>query len=186
MNLGITGATVSMALSAELPTALSLHPTLVTVWLNVDDLLSVVPASVYESELNTLVRALRGTGAVVLVGNTPPLDHLPAYLACLDPAHHPGGCSQYVPQPVPGPQVVDAFVDAYNAATARVAASNGAVLVDLHAAGLRAEAQGREASLVSADGFHLNAAGYQLVANAFAAALPRPPGSPPTTVGGAG
>jgi lysophospholipase L1-like esterase len=61
-------------------------------------------------------------------------------------------------------------VDAYNAAIARVAAATGAVLVDLHGAGLTARQSGTEASLVSSDGFHPSDAGHALVAKAFAAA----------------
>jgi lysophospholipase L1-like esterase len=61
-------------------------------------------------------------------------------------------------------------VDAYNAAIARVAASTGAILVDLHAAGLAARQNGTEASLVGSDGFHPSDAGHALVAKAFATA----------------
>jgi lysophospholipase L1-like esterase len=69
--------------------------------------------------------------------------------------------------------VLNAAVDAYNAATARVTAATGAVLVDLHAAGLAARANGTEASLVSSDGFHPSDAGYSLVAKTFATAYAR-------------
>jgi len=169
VNLGISGATVAQALTDELPIAVALHPTLVTVWLNVDDLLSGVPASRYEADLFRLVAGLRATGARVLVANTPPLDELPAYLVCSDPAHHPGSCDPAVPRPVPGPATVDAAVDAYNAAIARVSAANGAVVVDLHALGLQARTAGTASSLVSADGFHPSDRGAAAVGDLFAA-----------------
>jgi lysophospholipase L1-like esterase len=197
VNLGVSGATVSQALSQQLPAAQSLHPTLVTVWLNVNDLLFGVPVGLYQSQLNQLIHGLRATGATVLVANTPALDKLPAYLACLDPAGHPSGCSPFVPSPVPAPALVIAAVAAYNAAIAQVASANGAVLVDLHAAlaalggdgtagvsgaGVPGAGDDVVAGLVSDDGFHPNAAGYQLVADRFAAALAKlPKGVPGAT-----
>ncbi len=188
VNLGISDATVARALGAEVPRAERLHPTLVSVWLNINDLFDGVSASEYETELGALVHRLSATGATVLVANTPPLDRLPAYLACLDPAH-PGPCVSSTPQTVPRPAGLDAAVDAYNAATARVVRTEGVVLVDLHAAWLAARAAGREAGLIDPDGFHPNAAGAQLVAATFAAALPTAltgGGAPPTSTTSAG
>jgi lysophospholipase L1-like esterase len=167
VNLGIPGATVATALREELPRALELEPTLVTVWLNVNDLVCGVPPALFERDLSTLVRSLRRAGRTqVLVANVPPLDRLPAYLAygAVEPGH--------------GPEARNAVVAAYNAATERVTDREGAVLVDLHAAGLGARRAGTEASLVSADGFHPSTAGHLAVAAAFAEAVAR--------VGGAG
>ena len=177
VNFGIDGATVADALAQELPLARTLHPALATVWLNVNDLLSGVSSARYRAQLLSLIGALRSTGATVLVANTPPLDRLPAYLACVDPAHYPGGCPGAVPRPVPTPQQVNAAVDGYNAVIASVVSQTGAVLVDLHAAGLAARARGAEPSLISGDGFHPNSAGAQLVADQFLAALNRAGGA---------
>jgi acyl-CoA thioesterase-1 len=171
VNLGISGATLGDALTSELPFALTVHPTIVTVWLNVNDVLSRVPVATYRTQLQTLVGGLRASGATVLVANTPPLDRLPAYLACVGPPAVPSSCPDAVPKPVPAPAQLDATVDAYNDATAAVVQSTGAVLVDLHAAGLAARARGQEASLISRDGFHPNGDGAQVVADQFAAAL---------------
>jgi acyl-CoA thioesterase-1 len=177
VNMAVPGSTVAEALAAQVPEAVVLSPDVVTVWLNVNDILHGVTPASYEADLTRLVTALRRGGATkVLVANTPPLDDLPAYRACL-----PGTATtarQGAPCPVsgalaaavPGPAVLDAVVDAYNAAIARVTAATGAVLVDLHAAGLAARANGTEASLVSSDGFHPSDAGYALVAKTFAAA----------------
>lgn len=174
VNMGIPGATVAQALRLELAPAIDLKPTIVTVWLNVNDVIAGVPADQFERDLGSLVHQLRRNGQTrVLVANVPPVDHLPAYLACrpdppttAPPCRAPGGV-------LPAPDDVNGLVDAYNAATARVATGEGATLVDLHATGLAARAAGIEDALVSADGFHPNAGGYQQVATAFAEALKR-------------
>ena len=83
-NFGIGGETTAAALRDELPQTLALHPTVVTVWLNVDDLVALVPAESYERDLRTLVHALRQGGtATVLVANMPRIEHLPQVQACL-------------------------------------------------------------------------------------------------------
>ncbi|HUR18385.1 MAG TPA: SGNH/GDSL hydrolase family protein [Acidimicrobiales bacterium] len=174
VNLGIPGATVATALDKELPKAVALSPTLVTVWLNVNDLIAQVPLATYEGQLRQLLAGLRRGGATrVLVANTPPLDRLPAYLACLpDP---PSGAAR-CPLPagfVPSPELVRLGVGAYNRTIVAVASAEGAEVVDLHAAGLAARSKGREASLVGADGFHPSTAGHKAVAEAFAEALAR-------------
>jgi len=145
----------------------------VTVWLNSNDLLSGLPAGAYQTQLAGLLHRLRAAGAAVLVANTPPLDDLPAYLACQDPAAHPGDCPAFVPRPVPSPPVVAAAVDGYNQAIEAAARQEGAVLVDLHRAGLAARANGTQATLISRDGFNPDAAGAQLIAAQFAAAVPK-------------
>lgn len=170
VNLGIAGATVAVALEQELPAALAEDAAVALVWLSVNDLLGQVPVDTYERQLGRLVHTLRRGGATrVLVGNTPPLDRLPIYLA------HQAG-----PDPVdgslPAPDVINGAVDAYNAAVARVVGSAGAELVDLHAATLGARAAGTEASLVGDDGFHPSTAGHRRLAAAFAAVLEVHPG----------
>jgi len=175
-NFGVPGATVGAALIGELPEALAVHPDLVTVWLNVNDLLRGVAVEDYEAQLRRLVHELRRGGATrVLVANTPWLDRLPAYLPCL-----PGGPTGAGPtcplrgRPVPDPDALDALVDAYNAAIARVVVREGAVLVDLHAFG---EVPLLHPEYVSDDGFHPSDAGHVAVAAAFAEALRRAGGA---------
>ncbi len=166
-NVGISGATVAQALEQELPRALPLRPTLVTVWLNVNDLTSGVPADRYEAQLRQLVHALRRDGATkVLVANTPPVQILPSYLACRT---RPTGLCVLAAS-VPS-EVVAAAVDSYNAAIQRVAVAEGAVLVDLHGASLRSQAAGKFKALVAPDGFHPSTLGHRAVADAFGAAL---------------
>ncbi|MDQ3978932.1 MAG: SGNH/GDSL hydrolase family protein [Actinomycetota bacterium] len=173
VNMGIPGATVAQALRDELPRALEQKPTIATVWLNVNDILAGVPPAQFERELGMLVNGLRRGGATrVLVANTPPLDRLPAYLACR-PSPPPSAPPCRYDEGLPPPEVVDQLVDEYNAATVRVVDREGAHLVDLHAVGMAARAAGIEQALISNDGFHPNSGGYQRVATAFAEVLRR-------------
>jgi acyl-CoA thioesterase-1 len=160
VNMGIPGATVSQALAEEADQALSAHPNLVTVWLNVNDMIAGVSPADYEAQLDSLVHTLRRNGTVrVLVANTPPLDQLPAYQT----GRILGG--------LPGPDVVRQLTADYNAAIARVVQRQGALLVDLFAVGMAARAAGTEATMVSRDGFHPSTAGHASVAEAFAKVL---------------
>ena len=93
----------------------------------------------------------------MLLANAPPLDHLPAYRA-------------EASRGFPAPDELAALAAAYDEAVARVAASEGAELVDLRAEGLAARAEGVEASLVAADGFHPSTEGHARIAAAFFAA----------------
>lgn len=160
VNMGIPGATVAQALTEEVPTTLEARPALVTVWLNVNDLVRGVSVADYERQLDTLVRQLRRGGVTrVLVANTPPLDQLPAYQL------------GRILTDVPAPAAVQALVAEYNEVIARVVQRHGALLVDLHAAAMAARAAGSEASLISGDGFHPSTAGHARIAEVFADVL---------------
>jgi lysophospholipase L1-like esterase len=172
VNMGIGGATAADAVADELPYAVGLHPTLVTVFLGVNDLIQQIPVSSYERSLGSLVDGLRTSSPrpLILIANIPPLDHLPAYLAC-QPTPPPGGPPCSFSGIVPPPSgVLNARVAAYNRAVAALATQDGATLVDLHAAGLAARANGTESSLVSEDGFHPSPAGHRVIASVFAKA----------------
>lgn len=159
VNMGIPGATVAQALAEEVEAALQARPNLVTVWLNVNDMLQGVSPAEYERQLDSLLRQLRRSVSTrILVANTPPLDRLPAYQA--------GRLLG-----LPGPEVVQELVAQYNEAIARVVQRQGALLVDLHAAGMAARAAGTEGSMISRDGFHPSTAGHARVAEAFAEVL---------------
>ena len=163
VNLGVSGSTVREALTSQLPRALTAEPDVVTVWLAVNDAISLVPVSDYGAALQELVHALRRSGRTeVLVGNVPPLDRLPAYRACLPGT--PATDVACVLPIVPSPAQVRATVAAYNAAIARVAAREGAVLVDM-------SADRSLARLTGTDGFHPSTRGHRAVARAFARAL---------------
>ncbi|HEX6350957.1 MAG TPA: SGNH/GDSL hydrolase family protein [Candidatus Dormibacteraeota bacterium] len=168
-NLGEVGATTEQALKDELPVALGLHPDLVTVWLNADDLIHGVSAPDYAAQLDRLLAALAGAGSArLLVANTPVLSDLPAYRACLPDAPPGGPRCAFVAGPVPAPAELDRLVDAYNAQIAAAVSRHGAQLVDLHCQGATAA---QHPTWVSGDGFHPTAEGYAQIAQAFAAAL---------------
>ncbi len=166
-DFGVPGETVAAALREEVPEALSVQPDLVTVWLNFDDIVNGVPADQYGRDLDRLIAALRQGGRTeVLVANTPALDHLPAYLACVNAA----SACPIIGRSTPSPDVVNAIVAAYNAVTVRVVAAEGAILVDLAAGG---EVPDKHPDWVSSDGFHPSTAGHAAVAGAFAEVLQR-------------
>jgi lysophospholipase L1-like esterase len=173
VNLAVAGSTVASALQEQLPYVGSLGATVVTVFLGVNDLRADVSPATYGEQLRTLLSGLRAAGSpLVLVANVPPLDRLPAYLACLpDPPPSAPPCS--IADGLPTPPELRRDVAAYDGAVADAAAATGATGVDLHAAGLRARSDGTDASLVSPDGFHPSAAGNALIASVFAAAYRR-------------
>lgn len=163
-NYGISGEKVAGAITDEVPKALIIKPTLVTVWLNVNDLNSGVSAADYQAQLTTLVHAMRQGGtARVLVANTPWLDHLPLYVACLA-----GNAAFQCPDAVRSltPAKINAAVDAYNVAIAAVVKQEGAELVDLHAQG---EVPVEHPEYVGTDGFHPSTPGHAAVAGQFLA-----------------
>jgi acyl-CoA thioesterase I len=164
-NFGIPGATTAQALHDEVPAAVAAHPTVVTVWLNVNDLIRGVSAADYEAQLRQLLHSLRRGGQTqVLVANTPDLGQLPAYRACL-PNAPSGGPACLIPDGlVPTPQVINAAVDAYNAVISQAAKQEGATVVDLHLSGALI---GQHAEWLSADGFHPNGQGYAVIAKLF-------------------
>jgi len=99
----------------------------------VDDLIGGVPVGDYEPRLDQMIGTLRLAGARVLVANTP---HLDTCRVRGVPAQPAAGCE--VPagrDHAPAPRQVEALVVGYNAAIARVAARQGATLVDLYASG---------------------------------------------------
>jgi acyl-CoA thioesterase-1 len=172
-NFGLPGETTAAALNDELPAALAVRPTLVTVWFNVDDMAAGVGVAEYEARLDQLVGALvRGGAARVLVANTPPLDRLPAYVACR-PDPPPALRCPLGEVTLPPPAQVNALVDAYNAAIARVTARHGAVVVDL--AAQAAADLDRHPEYLSSDGLHPSPQGAAAIAGAFSAALDRAP-----------
>ena len=164
-NFGIPGATTAQALHDEVPAAVAIHPTVVTVWLNVNDLIRGVSAADYEAQLRQLLHSVRRGGRTqVLVANTPDLGQLPAYRACL-PNAPAGGPACLIPDGlVPTPPAVAATVDAYNAAISQAASQEGATLVDLH---LNAAQLSQHPEWLSADGFHPSAQGYAVIAKLF-------------------
>ncbi len=170
-NFGIPGATTAQALHDEVPVAVAVHPTVVTVWLNVNDLISGVAAPAYEAELRQLLHTLRRGGkARVLVANTPALAQLPAYRACL-PNAPVGGPTCVIPDAfMPSPRAVATAVADYNAAISDAAKLEGATLVDLN---LNDSQITQHPEWISADGFHPSTQGYAVIARQFEEAYRR-------------
>ncbi len=164
-NFGIPGATTAQALQDEVPAAVAVHPTVVTVWLNVNDLIRGVAAPLYETELRQVLHSLRRGGlARVLVANTPDLAQLPAYRACFPNAPAGGPACRIPDALLPTPQAVAAAVAAYNAAITEAATLEAATLVDLH---LNGDQISQHPEWISADGFHPSVQGYAVIAKLF-------------------
>jgi lysophospholipase L1-like esterase len=170
-NFGIPGATTAQALHDEVPAALAVHPTVVTVWLNVNDLINGVAAQDYEGQLRQVLHALRRGGQTrVLVANTPDLAQLPAYRACLPDAPASGPACVIPPAFVPTPEAVAAAVAGYNAAITHATTQEGATIVDLHLTGDQII---QHPEWISADGFHPSSQGYAVIAKQFEEAYSR-------------
>lgn len=149
VNLGVSGAKLSDALDQQLPVALHAKPRVVTVWLAVNDLKGGVPLANYERDLDTLLRELRATGALVAVGNVPDL----SLLGFPDEVLREYGVRDRAE--------LRAEIDRWNAAIARAVRRHGALLVDLHAPWRELQAH---PEYISADGFHPSTEGYARLA----------------------
>ncbi len=151
-----SGITLHEALTYEVPAAVRFQPTLVTVWLVVNDALRGVPLSLYKQELQTLLDQVTGqTQATVLLLNAPDIGNL------LPPTVGPGTRAQ-----------VRAVAAEWNQAIAAVAAPYGprVRIVDLFAASAQ---ESHHPDWISADGFHPSAAGYAQIAGQVVATLHR-------------
>lgn len=151
VNLGVSGSIASQASREQLPTALSLRPQLVTIWLAVNDLNASVTAADYSAALRSVVEPLvRGTTARIFVGTVPDLRSVPAYAG----------------QDLAG---LLARTNAYNAGITALAAAfaDRVVVVDLFSG----SAALTSTITVSADGFHPSDDGYKLIADRFIAAI---------------
>ena len=157
-NLGVSGSLAAQAQRDQLPVAIREQPTIVTVWLAVNDLnaqLAGAPVSAtsYGASLGAIVDALvQGTSARVFVGNVPDLRAVPIYRP-LDPT------------------VLLAAIQSYNLQITTAAAKHPGrvVVVDLFAG----SAELTTDITVSTDGFHPSDNGYALIAQRFADAMRR-------------
>jgi lysophospholipase L1-like esterase len=150
-NLGVSGSLAAQAQRDQLPVAVREQPSIVTIWLAVNDLNAQVPPGVYGTSLAAIVDALvAGTSARVFVGNVPDLRAVPIY-AALDPL------------------VLLALIQSYNAQVAAAAAKHvgRVVVVDLFSG----SAELTTNITVASDGFHPSDAGYAVIAQRFADAM---------------
>jgi acyl-CoA thioesterase I len=155
LNLGISGITLDGAIAAELPQALPVHPTLVTVWLAANDFRGCVPLQQYAASLDNLLGQLQTqTAAKVFVANLPDMSLLPAMQ---NGAPGAGSC-------IAGetPSQIRTQVIAWNAAIAPIVVAHHDYLVDLFNSTLADHPE-----YISGDGFHPSSAGYAVLADLF-------------------
>lgn len=151
VNVGVSGSIALQARTAQLPGAIAQRPTVVSIWLAVNDMNATVEPASFANELGAIVDALvSGTEAKIFVGNVPDVRPVPAYKDADKAA-------------------LFRLITAYNAAIAAIVAKHpGRVIgVDL----FTGSADLVSTITVSGDGFHPSDAGYQLIADRFAVAM---------------
>jgi lysophospholipase L1-like esterase len=150
-NLGVSGSLALQAVTQQLPGAIAQRPSVVTVWLAVNDLNATIEPASFAESLGQIVDGLvQKTGATIYVGNVPDLRAVPVY-SNVDKTRLLAG------------------IQGYNDAIAAIAARNpGRVkVVDLFTGSAALVSTGT----VSQDGFHPSDDGYQLIADRFASAM---------------
>ncbi|NMO16020.1 SGNH/GDSL hydrolase family protein [Pyxidicoccus fallax] len=157
-----SGITLGDATGVELPRAIAFKPTLVTMWLSVNDALRPVPLATYQQSLHaTLERLLRETDARVALLNVPDL-------ATLAGSHATAEMRARLREQV----------RAWNDAIATTARAFGprVLVVDLLPA---SRELAEHAEWISSDGFHPSPAGYQKLADVTLEAMRRAGWLPP-------
>lgn len=189
LNLANGGASVTDALTSQLPVAVAEHAKVATVWLGLGDLAHGVAPDAFGQMLGTLLGQLRQGGrSTVLVANLEPIELSSSYPAvyeqCLPDVQAQaqqaqqaqqgqanqqrfGGC-HFGPQGLPAPTALTGLVDAYNEVIAAQAKATGSELVDIHAALTQAQAQGETAFSGDLD---LTGTAHQVAFHTFQAAL---------------
>ena len=153
VNVGVSGSIALQARTAQLPGAIAQRPTVVSIWLAVNDMNATIEPASFANDLGAIVDGLvSATEAKIFVGNVPDLRPVPAYKDADKVA-------------------LFRLISAYNATIAAIAAkSPGRVIaVDL----FTGSADLVSTITVSGDGFHPSDAGYQLIADRFADAMRR-------------
>jgi len=151
VNLGVSGSLALQAVTQQLPGAIAQKPTVVSVWLAVNDLNATIEPASFADALGQIIDGLvQKTSAAVFVGNVPDLRAVPVY-AGVDKARLLAG------------------IQAYNDAIAAIAARSAArvTVVDL----FTGSAALVSTATVSQDGFHPSDEGYQLIADRFAGTM---------------
>jgi acyl-CoA thioesterase I len=151
VNLGVSGSIAIQAKDQQLPGAIAQKPTVVSIWLAVNDMNATIQPDSYRDALAAIVDGLVArTDAKIFVGNVPDVRSVPAYANADKDA-------------------LLAQITAYNAAIGAVVAKypGRAFVVDLFtgSAGLVSTIT------VSGDGFHPSDDGYKLIADRFIVAM---------------
>jgi lysophospholipase L1-like esterase len=145
INLGVPNIDLHSALGVELPIALDEHPSLVTIWLAVNDLADNVPVANYAHDLDLLLTRLRTSlpHARIAMANVPDITLLPHFKSY-------------------DVQKLRTQIQAYNSVIASSVARHSALLVDLYKSDLA-----QHPEYISSDGFHPNTIGYTQIAQLF-------------------
>ncbi|MGC2168603.1 MAG: SGNH/GDSL hydrolase family protein [Acidimicrobiales bacterium] len=169
VDLAQPGETAAEALVTDPRLLRSLHPALVTIWLNIADLLGETPVQRFERSLDAVVAAARATGATVLLANAPEIEHFALYQACVD---DPAACGEKG-RVLPSAAKLAVAVSAYNAAIVSVARSEGATVVDVAGALNRAASRDGGVTGLSGNLTALSASADAAVEAAFLSRLPK-------------
>ncbi|HUQ41620.1 MAG TPA: SGNH/GDSL hydrolase family protein [Candidatus Limnocylindrales bacterium] len=151
VNLGVSGSVAVQAKDAQLPGAIAQKPSVVTIWLAVNDMNATIQPASYREALGLIVDGLVSrTDAKIFIGNVPDVRGVPAYKD-VDKA------------------LLLQQISAYNEAIASItkSAPGRVFAVDLFTG------SGPLVSTitVSGDGFHPSDEGYRLIAERFANAM---------------
>jgi lysophospholipase L1-like esterase len=151
VNLGVSGSIAIQAKDQQLPGAIAQKPTVVSIWLAVNDMNATIQPDSYREALGAIVDGLvTKTDAKIFIGNVPDVRSVPAY-ANADKS------------------LLLAQITAYNAAIGTVIAKypGRAFAVDL----FTGSAALVSTITVSGDGFHPSDDGYKLIAERFITAM---------------
>lgn len=151
VNLGIPGATLAQAQQEELPVATAQRPSILVLWLVVNDIIADVPLTTYSAQLRATLATIKASSPSthIFVGNVPDLTRLPYF-----DGREPAG--------------LRAQIEAWNAEIARDCAAEGVALADLASAwGQFAE----HPEYISRDGLHPSDEGAQALADFFASVI---------------
>lgn len=150
-NTAVSGSLARDAVREQLAEAVAARPTIVTVWLAVNDILAQIPPEQYERDLTAVIEPLLlGTQARIFVGTVPDLRAVPVF----------EGTDRVA---------LAQIVAAYNNAIVRIASRNVArvIAVDL----FTGSAELVSSATVTEDGLHPTDEGYELIAERFVRAL---------------
>ena len=148
VNLGVSGSIALQAKDAQLPGAIAQKPSVVSLWLAVNDMNATIEPASYRAALAAIVDGLVArTDARVFIGNVPDVRGVPAYKDA-------------------DKNALFAQISAYNDAIASIvkSAPGRVFAVDL----FTGSAPLVSTITVSGDGFHPSDEGYRLIAERFA------------------
>jgi len=140
LNLCQSGATTQDLIAGQLPDALRLRPSLVTVGIGINDVGMMLPEESFAANLQTLLLSLRRLGAKVALLNIPDLALAPAMAAMRGSSY-------------------ERRIELFNEQIELSAARHEVLLVDLFS--LSREKLRDRPGLFSPDGFHPSAEGYE-------------------------